>query len=135
MKQRSAMESPQNLQFRFVHCECCLFSIANFLQIISPIALAIAYYSMPQTVIPVRLDPKYFTAVILFIMVWVKLLFVVLCAMPSRPWWWKKITAWMKKLPLDEMGHSWLVLRRGRNYPDRATDIRTTEGMEMTLAV
>ncbi|KAH8588290.1 hypothetical protein B0O99DRAFT_693577 [Bisporella sp. PMI_857] len=103
--------------------------------IISPVALAIAFYSMPQAAVPVKLDPKYFTVVILFIMVLVKLLFVILCAMPRRPWWWKKVVAWIKKLRFDEVGPIWLALRRGHNYPDNTIDIRTTEDMEMTLGV
>jgi len=51
----------------------------------------------------------------------VKLLFVVLGALPRRPQW-KKITAWT--MQLDSIGEygSRLALRRGRNYPDNTTD-------------
>jgi hypothetical protein len=97
-------------------------SMANFLQILSPVALTIAYFSMPQAVIPFKLDSKSFIVTTFTIMVVVRLLFVVIRALLRQPWWWKKITAWMKKLQLDEMAHSRLALRRGRIYPDRSTD-------------
>ncbi|PSS22711.1 hypothetical protein M430DRAFT_16661 [Amorphotheca resinae ATCC 22711] len=90
--------------------------------ILSPVALTIAYFSMPQAVIPFKLDSKSFIVTTFTIMVVVRLLFVVIRALLRQPWWWKKITAWMKKLQLDEMAHSRLALRRGRIYPDRSTD-------------
>jgi hypothetical protein len=128
------MELPQNSQFRFVRCECSFFSAANLLQIISPIALATAYFSMPQAVIPFKLNAKSFFIATLVIMAVVRLLFAVLGALLRQSWWWKKITTWVKTMQLDEMTRrlstshygNRFALRGVRSYPDRAT-----EGVEM----
>jgi len=89
---------------------------------------------MPEAVIPFKLNSRSFTIAIFVIMAVVRLLFVVLGALTRRPWWWKKITAWMKTMQLDETAHhlstseygSRLALRRGHNYRDR-----TMDGVEM----
>jgi hypothetical protein len=101
-------------------------SIANLLQVLTPVAIAIAYLSMPVASISFKSDPKHFIVVILCIMASVSLLFLAVRHMASRPRWWKKITAWVKKLQLDGMDRGRLALRRGRN------DLgRTADGVEM----
>jgi hypothetical protein len=102
------------------------FLVANFLQIISPCALATAYFTMPQAVIPFKLDSKSFIIAIIVIMGLVRLSFVFLCALPHHSWWWKKIKAGVQTMHLDELSYglpaidfcSGLTIRRGRNQPD-----------------
>jgi hypothetical protein len=128
------MDLLQNLQFRFVYYKFRLFSIANYLQVISPITLATAYFSMPRAVIPFNLNSKSFLIAIFVAMVTTRLLFIVLGVFLRWPWWWKKITARIKAIQLDGIVHSLsisgydrrLALRRGRNSPDEIID-----GVEM----
>lgn len=58
---------------------------------------------MPQAVIPFKLDSKSFIISILVIMGVIKLAFVILCAMPSRTWWLKRVRVGLKILHLDDL--------------------------------
>jgi len=57
---------------------------ANLAQIFSPIALAIAYFSMPQAVIPFELSFKHWLIMLLVMAAVVRLLFFVFGGGPGR---------------------------------------------------
>lgn len=138
-KQRTAMDLPQGLRFRFVWCERYLLSIANFLQIITPCVLATGLFSMPQTVVPFKLNPSSFAIVIFVIMGVLRLLFFLQDVLLHRPRWWKIITALMKIITWSEVIDrllagiygSALTRKRFRNCADGTTDSREMENCEV----
>jgi heme/copper-type cytochrome/quinol oxidase subunit 1 len=90
-------------------------SITNFcFQVISPVALATAYFSMPQAVIPFKLNTKSFVVAIFVIMASVRLLFAVFGALLR---WWKAIRLNRMALSpktIEKIG--WFIIKRGRSY-------------------
>ena len=104
MKQQSTMELPQNLQFRYVHKNLTCFQIANIspggFQVLYPVALAAAIFSMQPAVIPFDLSPRSFT---IAIFVLIALVFVIRRTLLHWTWWRKKFAAQMKTRELDEI--------------------------------
>ncbi len=111
------------------------FSGANLPQIIGPIALAAAYFSMPQAMILLQPNSRSFIIVIIVFMIALRVLFVISNALPGFTWWWKIIKTGMKALKVDGIAcnvsslcpfRTWLVSRRDQNHRDRNThDIET----------
>jgi len=95
--------------------------------VISPFALATAYFSMPQAIVPFKMNVKSFLVVNVVIMVVVRLLSMVLRGPLQQSWLWICITEWIKTLPWDA-NISLRKWRRGRNVPDIST-----EGTEMRV--
>jgi hypothetical protein len=130
MKKHSTMESLLNLQSWFVSSSSITFQTANiFLQIIYPFTLTTAYFSMPQELVPFKLNSKSFVIAVIVVMAVVRLSFSVLGTLPRRPRWIMKFTAWAKTIQLNG------VLRLppgGGALSDRST---ATEPVEMTLGV
>jgi hypothetical protein len=102
-------------------------------QILSPIAITIAYFSLPQTVVPFQLNSKSFTVSIFIIIAVVRLLFVVLCALPRRPLWWIKTTAWLKRRQSDAVAYGRFMPRRGKitKGPDHTPDGLELKSLEV----
>jgi hypothetical protein len=96
--------------------------------------LAAGICSMPDEVIPFKLNFKSFIISILVIMVMLRLLFVVQDVLLHRSWWWKRVTSLVKTGQWDEMAQRLLtniynsvpLRRRGRTFAER-----TTDGVEM----
>jgi len=94
---------------------------------------------MPQAVIPFKQDPKSFILAILVIMVLVRLLFVLISALPRRPWWWNKITTWMRMMHRTEGANRRRVMNNyrrsliwnGDRSPERTTDLVEFETLEV----
>jgi hypothetical protein len=91
---------------------------------LSPFALAMAYFSIPQTVIPFQLNSRSFVVTILVIMAAIWVLFFmqsVLLRQPLR----KGITKWVNTIQLTETAKVYgdkFGLRRRHNYPNRSTN-------------
>ncbi|OCK76055.1 hypothetical protein K432DRAFT_307225 [Lepidopterella palustris CBS 459.81] len=97
--------------------------------IISPIALAAAYFSIPKGVVPFKL---FFVAIVANMVV-VRLSFAVLRTLLRLSWWWENIRTWMKTMQVlstKEYNTSWFALKNGRNNIDK-----TMAGVEMTMGV
>jgi hypothetical protein len=103
---------------------------------LAPIAISIAYVSMPQVVIPFKLTFWSFIITIFVIMAAVRLAFVIFGAMPNWSWWRKGTNAWMEIMQLDQLARclstnefgSRLAVRRGRRDSNRPTqEIDTLE--------
>jgi len=110
--------------------------------VISPFALAFAYFSMPQEVIPFTPNFKSFVVTIIVILAVLRLLFFVSHIPFHRFWLWERIAAGPKtmkpnrtslRLPsiLEGSGSILLALRRDRSNDD---DGRTND-TEMYMTV
>lgn len=74
---------------QFMLTEAALWS-ANRLQVFSPIALGIAYFSMPE--LPFKPRPSVFFISCPLVIIFVRLLFDVLRGNVHETWWWKGVT-------------------------------------------
>jgi hypothetical protein len=86
------------------------------IKIISPFALATAYFAMPPAVIPFNLTHQAFVIFTFVIMAVVALLFVITETIQNRNWWNKKFAGCMKIMRLEELEHR-LWTRNSGNPP------------------
>jgi len=103
--------------------------------IISPIALATAYFTMPQAVVPFKLGPKSFVITIVVIVSIIKLAFLILCSIPCGSWWWeKKIKTWLRIVHFNQPSRLPSGIENGNSVTARSGRIRaesTTQDLEM----
>lgn len=94
-------------------------------QIISPITVIIALYSMPNTPFPFKLESKYFMAAVILMIGFVQLLFLLIRAIPSKPsWWWRWSAVWRNRLFREGVNYGKFILHRftGRGRRDARND-------------
>jgi hypothetical protein len=103
------------------------FLVADISQFICPMALAAAYFSMPQAMLAFPLSSKSFLIVAIISIILVKVLYTISKALPQLDWWWGNIVALMTALKLEGSSFSvpnWTrrALRRHRGQHDRNTE-------------
>jgi hypothetical protein len=105
----------------------CYFLLTYILQVICPMALAAAYFSMPQSMLAFQPSSKSFLIVTTIGIILIKVLYTISRALPQLDWWWGNIVALMTALKLEGSSLSipdWSrrVLRRHRGQHDRNTE-------------
>ena len=103
------------------------FLIAYMLQFICPMALAAAYFSMPQSMLAFQPSSKSFLIVTIISIILIKVLYTISRALPQLDWWWGNIVALTTALKLEGSSLSipdWSrrMLRRHRGQHDRNTE-------------
>jgi hypothetical protein len=103
------------------------FLIAYILQFICPMALAAAYFSMPQSMLAFQPSSKSFLIVTIISIILIKVLYTISRALPQLDWWWGNIVALTTALKLEGSSLSipdWSrrMLRRHRGQHDRNTE-------------
>lgn len=66
-----------------------IISVAHHLQVIAPVSLASALYSIPSSVTPLKLESRYFLLAVVVIMAVVQVLFII----PNITWWCEVLEA------------------------------------------
>ena len=92
--------------------------------------LVAACFSMPQAVVPFKLNFKSFIISIFVFIAVVRLVFLILDALIRHPSWWKQ-AACMPIVQLGKLAHrlvaavlyKWTALRRGNKGPETASDV------------
>jgi len=121
---RLTRTSTEAAQYSGVNTQFALLALA-------PFALATAYFSMPQSVIPFRPTFKSFVATVVIFTIVVKLVSVIFSAFSRRSWSWMK-TVQYNGICAHLMGNGGLgsvfTRRKGRAYIDstiRGIDMET----------
>ena len=85
----------------------------NLVQIISPFALATAYFAMPPTVIPFNLSHQAFVIFTIVTMAVLALLFVITELVQNSNGWNKKLAVHMRIMQLGELVHCFWTRESG----------------------